>query len=153
VTEAIEAGTAVSMGSDEQNDHALRLRFLDSCGKAISQSEYVEGLLDLRKGVQQVLPCAREVDTYQFLTKLLSVLLTLESHLNWGVSENLKSLIRATGKAERGSELKCSFCGKAQYEVLKLIAGPGIYICNECVGICDQILKDDEGKNSGEGIA
>ena len=40
-----------------------------------------------------------------------------------------------------------------QSEVLKLIAGPGIYICNECVGICDQILKDDEGKNSGGGIA
>src|SRR6185436_3672902 len=104
------------MGSDEQNDHALRLRFLDSCVQAISQSEYVEGLLDLRKGVQQVLPSAREVDTYQFLTNLLSVLLTLESHLNWGVSENLRSFTQAPGKAERGSELRCSFCGKAQSE-------------------------------------
>jgi ATP-dependent Clp protease ATP-binding subunit ClpX len=69
------------------------------------------------------------------------------------VSENLRSLTQVPGKVERGSELRCSFCGKAQSEVQKLIAGPGIYICNECVGICDQILKDDEGKNSGEGIA
>jgi hypothetical protein len=34
----------------------------------------------------------------------------------------------------------CSFCRKDQHEVKKLIAGPGVYICNECVGLCDDIL-------------
>jgi len=43
----------------------------------------------------------------------------------------------------------CSFCGKDNTEVKKLIAGPGVYICDECVGLCDDILAttvvDDEG--------
>lgn len=39
--------------------------------------------------------------------------------------------------------LYCSFCGKSQDEVAKLIAGPAVYICNECIGICNEILEDD----------
>jgi ATP-dependent Clp protease ATP-binding subunit ClpX len=39
--------------------------------------------------------------------------------------------------------LKCSFCGKSQDQVKKLIAGPGIYICNECISLCNDILKDE----------
>jgi ATP-dependent Clp protease ATP-binding subunit ClpX len=40
--------------------------------------------------------------------------------------------------------LNCSFCGKSQNDVGKLIAGPGVYICNECIGICNEIINDDE---------
>ena len=39
--------------------------------------------------------------------------------------------------------LKCSFCGKPQNRVRKLIAGPGVYICDECIGVCTSILEDD----------
>lgn len=39
--------------------------------------------------------------------------------------------------------LYCSFCSKSQHEVKKLIAGPEVYICNECVELCDDIIKDD----------
>lgn len=41
--------------------------------------------------------------------------------------------------------LYCSFCGKAQEEVRKLIAGPSVYICDECVDLCNDILKDEFG--------
>nr|WP_022670314.1 ATP-dependent Clp protease ATP-binding subunit ClpX [Hippea alviniae] len=40
--------------------------------------------------------------------------------------------------------LRCSFCGKTQDEVRKLIAGPGVYICDECVALCEEILAEDE---------
>ncbi len=40
--------------------------------------------------------------------------------------------------------LRCSFCGKSQNEVRKLIAGPTVYICNECIDICNEIITDDE---------
>ncbi|MDQ4122431.1 MAG: ATP-dependent Clp protease ATP-binding subunit ClpX [Acidobacteriota bacterium] len=40
--------------------------------------------------------------------------------------------------------LRCSFCGKSQNEVRKLIAGPTVYICNECIDICNEIISDDE---------
>ena len=47
-------------------------------------------------------------------------------------------------KKEDGSDkLQCSFCGKHQKEVKKLIAGPGVYICDECVGLCEEIIEDD----------
>ena len=42
--------------------------------------------------------------------------------------------------------LRCSFCGKSQYEVTKLIAGPTVFICNECIALCGDILKEEEKK-------
>ena len=55
------------------------------------------------------------------------------------------------------SRLKCSFCGKSQDQVKKLIAGPEVYICDECVELCNEILdeeffenKEKEGENSEE---
>ena len=40
--------------------------------------------------------------------------------------------------------MRCSFCGKSQNEVKKLIAGPTVYICNECIDICNEIITDDQ---------
>jgi hypothetical protein len=42
-----------------------------------------------------------------------------------------------------GERLQCSFCGKGQDEVVKLIAGPSVFICDECVGVCIDIIADD----------
>src|SRR5436305_6008266 len=44
--------------------------------------------------------------------------------------------------------LCCSFCGKSQNDVRKLIAGPGVYVCNECIDICNEIIHDDERAES-----
>ena len=46
------------------------------------------------------------------------------------------------------SKLNCSFCGKDQAKVKKLIAGPNIYICNECVDLCNDILIEEEQQES-----
>lgn len=46
----------------------------------------------------------------------------------------------------------CSFCGKSQHEVAKLIAGPGVYICNECVGLCDQIVADELDPKANDAV-
>lgn len=40
--------------------------------------------------------------------------------------------------------LRCSFCGKPTSNVGRLIAGPGVYICNECVGLCIEILDEEQ---------
>jgi len=42
--------------------------------------------------------------------------------------------------------LRCSFCGKSQEEVRKLIAGPDVYICDECISLCNEILTEEEGE-------
>ena len=48
---------------------------------------------------------------------------------------------------EKG-QLKCSFCGKAQDQVKKLIAGPGVYICDECIELCNEIIEEELGEET-----
>lgn len=50
----------------------------------------------------------------------------------------------ATSKDGKEKELLCSFCSKSQHEVRKLIAGPSVYICNECIDLCNDIIRDEE---------
>ncbi len=45
---------------------------------------------------------------------------------------------------EKPKTLYCSFCGKSQNEVRKLIAGPSVFVCNECVALCNDIIRDEE---------
>ena len=49
-------------------------------------------------------------------------------------------------------KLRCSFCGKTQNEVDKLIAGEGVYICNECVRLCTDIIDEEDDATQGEGL-
>jgi ATP-dependent protease Clp ATPase subunit len=46
-------------------------------------------------------------------------------------------------RAERGDLLRCSFCNKNQKELKKIIAGPGVYICDECVELCNEIIREE----------
>ncbi len=51
-----------------------------------------------------------------------------------------------TKRDGKDGKLYCSFCGKGQREVRKLIAGPTVYICNECIELCNEIIADEEAK-------
>ncbi|MCH9644938.1 MAG: ATP-dependent Clp protease ATP-binding subunit ClpX [Gammaproteobacteria bacterium] len=55
---------------------------------------------------------------------------------------------------EGGQTLYCSFCGKSQYEVKKLIAGPSVFVCNECIELCNDIIREEESEKAitGEGV-
>ncbi len=56
-------------------------------------------------------------------------------------------------KEETNDQFFCSFCGKNQKEVKKLIAGPSVYICNECIKLCGEIIHDEEKENQSESEA
>ena len=56
------------------------------------------------------------------------------------------------GKSGNGDRLLyCSFCGKSQHEVRKLIAGPSVFICDECVDLCNDIIREEIQEKSGSG--
>jgi len=55
------------------------------------------------------------------------------------------------GKNEDGKLLYCSFCGKSQHEVRKLIAGPSVFICDECVELCNDIIREELEESSEPG--
>jgi len=54
------------------------------------------------------------------------------------------------GKSDDGKLLYCSFCGKSQHEVRKLIAGPSVFICDECVELCNDIIREEMQEGMGE---
>src|SRR5579864_7662777 len=47
------------------------------------------------------------------------------------------------GNSGRDKVFHCSFCGKSQHEVRKLIAGPSVYVCDECVSLCNDIINEE----------
>jgi ATP-dependent Clp protease ATP-binding subunit ClpX len=53
---------------------------------------------------------------------------------------------------ETGDLLKCSFCGKSQKQVKKLIAGPGVYICDECIDLCNEIIEEELSEGTELGL-
>ncbi len=61
---------------------------------------------------------------------------------------------RDTGRGDdSGKLLYCSFCGKSQHEVRKLIAGPSVFVCDECVELCNDIIREELQESSGAGGA
>lgn len=57
------------------------------------------------------------------------------------------------GSDDNGKLLYCSFCGKSQHEVRKLIAGPSVFICDECVDLCNDIIREEIQESSSEGAS
>ena len=55
------------------------------------------------------------------------------------------------GKGDDGKLLYCSFCGKSQHEVRKLIAGPSVFVCDECVELCNDIIREEMQEKSSTG--
>ena len=49
---------------------------------------------------------------------------------------------------DSNEQLLCSFCGKSQRQVKKLIAGPGVYICDECIDLCNEIIEEELSQSS-----
>src|SRR3989337_1625087 len=61
-------------------------------------------------------------------------------------------MTKLTGGGDGKSTLYCSFCGKSQHEVRKLIAGPTVFICDECVELCNDIIREEsKGALAGKG--
>jgi ATP-dependent Clp protease ATP-binding subunit ClpX len=48
-----------------------------------------------------------------------------------------------TERDDRRRHTRCSFCGKGQEQVRKLVAGPGVYICDQCIDLCQEVLEED----------
>ena len=53
-------------------------------------------------------------------------------------------------KSTTNGNYRCSFCGKSQEEVKKLIAGPSVYICDECIELCNEIMVEEWDQEKGE---
>src|SRR5664279_1482951 len=74
-----------------------------------------------------------------------------------GIERRTETRMSKVGTSDSKNTLYCSFCGKSQHEVRKLIAGPTVFICDECVELCNDIIREETKagiagkKDSGKG--
>jgi hypothetical protein len=71
-------------------------------------------------------------------------------HIEWLLGALSDAGIHITDNAAASPSLACSFCGKAQTEVVQLIAGPTGFICNECVQLCVRVIAEDHPESLRE---
>ena len=57
-------------------------------------------------------------------------------------------MTKTPSKDEKKETLYCSFCGKSQHEVKKLIAGPNVFICDECINLCTDIIQEEQQEHA-----
>jgi hypothetical protein len=79
-------------------------------------------------------------------SKLVRLNLTEQPGLFWLAVAVRRRRVSRTANHEA---LSCSFCNKSQVDVAKLVAGPGVFICNECVDLCNQIIMDELDRKNG----
>lgn len=118
------------------------LRFFIQCSRAISEQRYRDALEIIRAGLDELIGKNTWVKSDDLMMCLYSVIQELESTLKKAYGSDWQERIGIPEIPEEREILRCSFCGKAQYDVGKLIAGPNAYICNECVEICNEIIAE-----------
>src|SRR6476620_2219711 len=78
--------------------------------------------------------------------------LVASTRVGFGVAPQLQEDRHVARMGDGGDLLKCSFCGKSQKQVKKLIAGPGVYICDECIDLCNEIIEEELAESSELGL-
>jgi hypothetical protein len=113
---------------------------------------------EAREAVQRAAAIAQQADRGYVGTEHLLAALALDpgsrarrvlGHLGVSTAAIKKELDCYVGPGKRRrrkrgkADLACSFCGKSQKQVKKLVAGPGVYICDECIGLCNEVLAEE----------
>jgi len=136
------------INTSEVKARASKLReILDDHGHQLKHTESLEIISKLEG--------APDWNTYS--ARLTNLQKTLERNPGNRNTEISSSAPDHPKKLDENEILYCSFCGKSQHEVLKLIAGPAVQICDECTDLCNDIIteemneQDKENKNTDAG--
>ncbi len=94
-------------------------------------------LADVRKDTERdYFMSSEEAKEYGIIDRVIT------EHIS-SVTETLRSEKLMARPTDTNEQLLCSFCGKSQRQVKKLIAGPGVYICDECIDLCNEIIDEE----------
>jgi len=114
---------------------------------AISNQRYKEALRIINEGLEKSIESEQRADIRKMLTSFNALLTILGFHLQEAYGDDWEDKIETPERQE--AEIRCSFCGKDQTEVIQIIAGTTVYICNECIAISNEIIternKDADG--------
>jgi hypothetical protein len=107
---------------------------------AISHQHYKEALRLISEGLEKSIESEKRCDIRRILTSFKGLMAVLNFNLQEAYGDDWENKIEIPEIQEK--EIRCSFCGKAQGEVAQIIAGPTVYICNECIAICNEVLSE-----------
>jgi hypothetical protein len=116
------------------------------CADLINAQKYGPALKMFQQAVSNFLDSKSAPKRGEVALQLLQISTALEETLKKAFSDKWAAHI--PGFSDEGSVASCSFCGKGESEVLKLIAGPSVHICDECVVLCDDILTKQNGNET-----
>lgn len=127
------------MSKGEPIEEAAGLEFITDCMDAIRQRRYRDALTSLNDGLTKQLSSQPVANPEKLLEQFRTLLAYLDSRLgeDFGTEWELQPY------EENPIDVRCSFCGKTEPEVKKIIAGPGVFICNECIQICADTLAKE----------
>lgn len=111
------------------------------CSDLISEQKYGPALKMFQRAVTHFLESKSTPRRSEIARQLLQIGTSLEETLKTAYGEKWDSHVPKF--SEEGMESSCSFCGKVQKEVRKLIAGPSVHICDECVKLCSGIIEEE----------
>ena len=111
------------------------------CADLINGQKYGAALKTFQHAVANFLDAKTTPKRHEIARQLFQIGSSLEETLTRAFGDRWESQIPQF--AEENKLLTCSFCNKGQNEVVKLIAGPSVHICNECVRTCDEILTKE----------
>jgi len=116
------------------------------CADLIAEQKYAPALKMFQRAVSKFVDSKSAPKRGEVARQLLQIGTALEETLRKAYGDRWDSYIPKT--SDEAKQLACSFCGRHQQEVRKLIAGPSVHICNECVGLCNDIATEEVAANA-----
>ena len=116
------------------------------CLAAIDRQDYKAAWSSLRRGLSRELERGEPLDGREFARHMLAVVDALGSNLRRAYGYEWERGVEVPEAREDWRRSRCAFCGKREEAVEKIIVGGDASICNECVGVCLDILRDAEGR-------
>lgn len=113
-------------------DPAVGFEYVGACLQAIGERRYRDALTLLDEGINMQLKSPQDVNAGELLKHVGALI----AYLDFRLGEDFGTQWEVQPNEEDQTEIRCSFCGKPEPEVDKIIAGPGVFICNECIRTC-----------------
>lgn len=93
---------------------------------------------------------AKDQKDYEKVKRLIKYLMSVTKSINGETEKKESSPEPSKSEAAQSKMIYCSFCGKNKNEVFKMIAGPSVFICNECITLCQDILNEEIAKSTSD---
>ena len=119
---------------------------MEELSKYLEDERYEKAFNSILKDIA----IAKDQNDYEKVKRLINYLLSVTKSINGETAKEESSPKTSKSEVAQSKIIYCSFCGKNKNEVFKMIAGPSVFICNECIALCQDILNDEIAKSKSD---